>query len=1139
MASLLDDAGPFGSSTPLPQSTVSLPSAPSRRRGGFIAGVGAGFMNETEFGLIADAARQGKLSPSDPNPDYTFNPFAYARGMKDARRRGIAESLAAEGVFDRSHGEYHTPEDVEALVDQFDREEARALAAGQSVSGAVGYIGGSFLSVSSLLPISVIVKGRAVYKAATLGAAASAAAEAALQVGVQEVQVTKDPLDSFLDVGIATVLGGGVGAFSQLLTNKALRGRVADAVDISKPVDGAPADLSMGAAVNPDPSYLRGNQGKVGDHAHGWYDHAPLYSWTPVAAASRLAKSGADRSTDMFRRLSVILPGEDQRRGIAEAVNAEDLADIEYTTHAQDAETAYYVSQQEFLRMHPEVSVDDFNLNASLLHEFPDHTTGNVELDSAIRQAVNGQRGSSSFFNRMYEHMNEFGLFPRNRVAEAEAEIKRLEADLVEAQRALEVTLSGRQRKTGSKRAAALQKRVDRVKARMDRVRKEDASRRNYFTQSWVKSSLHEHRFTVKEILTRQFMRNSGINEAQVERALREMRPDDPSRPGYKLDPDESRGLLEEEILESFNKEGGGLDTLPEDVRAHITTNLRSYVTSEVDQLVDEMSRHGTRGAGMLDSGMTTSGRVQGRRLHLDKETTEELMRLGVLDSDPVRAIRSYNSDMGPRLALRRTLGISNDADIETLIKEGSNEIDEMIRAGKLTHKEGTDLQRFAFGTGKNDRGQFGVMVDRVLNRRGFDDDEEQWLSWMGAQAMKINYMSRLRGMTLSAITDLAGASVQAGFNKSPSLMKAFVKNLVRGPMREIPKIPDRDLRQLLIGIENVIAMNGRSAQLGGTLVDPTKRAGVGTGRTREVTGGIERGLNYMSEHFTTATLMTRWNRGLKKASGDFLMMQMHDIGTGKVQMTQRMTEDFARWGLTKSDLEWLAKQPAEDIDGIMYPNPSKWEGGAKAADMRVKFLSAVKRAGEEAVVTLRKGDKPYWMDGPIGRLFGQFTSFSYAWNNRLGRRNLKHGVLPRDAAAYGFVGTSLALGILSFSLKSAVKGDAIPDPTSPEGFAQYIYEGIDRGGLLAMFTAPVNGALKLASSMGVPGLPQASRFEARNFTNALVGPTFGQIGDAAELAFSVGDGDYEKVLKKAYRLAPFNNVFCIDAVLRRTLLDK
>ena len=157
-----------------------------------------------------------------------------------------------------------------------------------------------------------------------------------------------------------------------------------------------------------------------------------------------------------------------------------------------------------------------------------------------------------------------------------------------------------------------------------------------------------------------------------------------------------------------------------------------------------------------------------------------------------------------------------------------------------------------------------------------------------------------------------------------------------------------------------------------------------------------------------------------------------------------------------------------------------------------------------------------------VGQHVGQFKSFAFTATQAV----MISGLQQRDAAVLNGVLLSIALGALVYGLQEYIKGR---EPSDDPGVV--MVEAFDRSGLTGwlmdahnMTERVTRGGIGLSRLTGGPTM---SRYQSRNVTDTLMGPTAGFFTDAARVGASLAWGDVRRSdLRAMRRLGPYQNMF-------------
>lgn len=380
---------------------------------------------------------------------------------------------------------------------------------------------------------------------------------------------------------------------------------------------------------------------------------------------------------------------------------------------------------------------------------------------------------------------------------------------------------------------------------------------------------------------------------------------------------------------------------------------------------------------------------------------------------------------------------------------------------------------------------------------------------WLRANKVTRNlqFLSKLGGMMLSSIPDLARPVMVHGLKSNGKMLASLVANPKKFGMAMDEAKKNAAIFEMIQSTRaNAIADIGDSYKQG------TK---------------FERSLDGMANTFGAVSLMSPWNQMLKQWAGsvssDFVMRNSVKWADGNVSKADM--RKLAQLGIGERQAKDIAEQVNlhSDKGDIWLANGAAWD-----ADTRRLFQNAVTKDTDSMIVTPGVGDIPLGMKGPTGKLIGQFKSFIFASHNRM----LVAGLQQKDAAFYNGLMLSMALGALTYSMKELVRGETpSTDPLKVLG------ESVDYSGVFALM-AETNGIVEKATrgNVGISALtgnPPMSRYASRNFTGAILGPTLGTIEDVGTVFGGVGmqvggesEGFTDRDLRALRRLLPYQNLW-------------
>lgn len=461
------------------------------------------------------------------------------------------------------------------------------------------------------------------------------------------------------------------------------------------------------------------------------------------------------------------------------------------------------------------------------------------------------------------------------------------------------------------------------------------------------------------------------------------------------------------------------------------------------------------------------------------------------LESDANYVLQRHIRESAPDIELTRTFG---DRAMEKQLKDIQDEYDELMRANP---KDQAKLAKAR----ENDIRDIMAMRDRLVGTYKMPDDPGSFFVRAGRALRNVNFVTKLGGMTVSAIPDLARGVMVQGFSKT---MKGYGALISRSPALKASKA---EMAKMAVGLETVL--NTRS-RLMADLVDSSTR-----------TNAVEAGLDRVTDVFGKLTLMGQFN-DVNKAingmitsdgilSGTFAGRRLAKLGIND-NMAARIRSEFEKHG--------------EIIDGWHIGNFEKWDDQHVAG----VFQSAVLKDTNNIIITPGVGDTPLWASTTIGRSIFQFRSFTTASYNRATLGGLQEGT----GQFYYGTAFQIALGALTYALKQSANGKEVD--WSPQKLA---IEGIDRSGILGPLMEYNNMAEKATGGMvglgALLGTGTQSRYASRGFIGSALGPTFGLLDTITDVTAGVLNGDAgDRVLHNVRTLLPGNNLFWIAPLINQ-----
>lgn len=479
-------------------------------------------------------------------------------------------------------------------------------------------------------------------------------------------------------------------------------------------------------------------------------------------------------------------------------------------------------------------------------------------------------------------------------------------------------------------------------------------------------------------------------------------------------------------------------------------------------------------------------GSTKSRTLNVPDEILEPF-----LESDIRYVLQHHIRDAAPNIELTRSFG---DSSMESVLKDIRDEYTGLMQANPADQVR---LQKLM----KRDEQDVMAMRDRLLGTYKMPDNPSNTFVRAGNVLRNVNYVTKLGGMTVSAIPDLARAVMVNGFSKT---FRNYGKWLSRSPAWKAGK---EEMRKMGTALDIVLSDRSR------TIAD------IADGFSQR--SALESGLDYTTGKFGNLTLMNQWNDFHKALNG----INTADLILNSTKSTPRL----AKLGIDDNMAARIQQQFAahgKTVDGLKIGNSSAWDDPI----VRSAFESAVVKDVNNTIVTPGIGDKPLWSSSQMGKLVFQFKSFIFGSYNR----STVGGIQAGEAQFYYGLGLQLMLGAMTYAIKNSLAGRDVD--YSPE---KLVLEGIDRSGVLGPLMEFNNTLEKVsAGSLGLGptlGTGTQSRYASRNAIGSILGPSFDSMGKLSDIATGILSGDFDdKAIHSTRQLIPGQNLFWIAPILNK-----
>ncbi|MFV8981159.1 hypothetical protein [Serratia fonticola] len=479
-------------------------------------------------------------------------------------------------------------------------------------------------------------------------------------------------------------------------------------------------------------------------------------------------------------------------------------------------------------------------------------------------------------------------------------------------------------------------------------------------------------------------------------------------------------------------------------------------------------------------------GSTKSRSLNVPDDLLEPF-----LESDVRFVMQRHIRDAAPNIELTRNFG---DSSMERVLKDIRDEYTDMMRNNPAD-------QAMLNKRMKRDETDIMAMRDRLLGTYKMPDDPSGTFVRAGNVLRNMNYLTKLGGMTVSAVPDLARAVMVNGFSKTFS---AYGKWLARSSAWKANK---QEMQKMGTALDIVLSDRSRAI------------ADIADGFSQR--SALESGLDYATGKFGNLTLMNQWNSFHKALNG----MNTADIILNSTKSNPRL----AKLGIDDNMAARIQQQfnkHGQTVDGLRIGNSSAWDDPA----VRAAFESAVVKDVNNTIVTPGIGDTPLWSSSQMGKLVFQFKSFIFGSYNRATAGGIQAG----DAQFYYGLAMQLMLGAMTYAIKNTIAGRDVD--YAPE---KLVLEGIDRSGALGPLMEFNNTLEKVsAGTLGFGpalGTGTQSRYASRNAIGSILGPSFDSMGKLSDIATGILSGDFDdKAVNSTRQLIPGQNLFWIAPILNK-----
>lgn len=339
---------------------------------------------------------------------------------------------------------------------------------------------------------------------------------------------------------------------------------------------------------------------------------------------------------------------------------------------------------------------------------------------------------------------------------------------------------------------------------------------------------------------------------------------------------------------------------------------------------------------------------------------------------------------------------------------------------------------------------------------------------------------------TVTSLSEAMMGFVRAGPKYGIPMIRDSVREFVRNVRGKAPSEIAR-LAEALGIVEDVM--------VGDTLA---ARAGFERSQTTNRASKIQRG-------FFQATGLHQWTEGTRTAATRMGQAFIRNNAEDALQGKNRGSEALRELGIKdpRAFGKWLRDGGDVSVDGLT---------SSKASPEQEQYRAALMRFVNQTIMKPTKAQKPRWASTPYGALVFSLMSFSYGFKkNVLDRvaRQTKDAVKTKDMSllypAFGLAGLLAAHTVINNVLRQAIFGGGRED--DEEGISGMdVLEAVDRAGLTAAASRPLNAAFSLRYQQGI--------------VESMMGPVIGRPADLLERLWTASFGENSENTNTAERAA-------------------
>jgi hypothetical protein len=532
-----------------------------------------------------------------------------------------------------------------------------------------------------------------------------------------------------------------------------------------------------------------------------------------------------------------------------------------------------------------------------------------------------------------------------------------------------------------------------------------------------------------------------------------------------------------------------------------------------VDQLYKALTKNEALGGAALtkDNILFTSNNWKRRSLNL-KGMRDDPEVQKFLNTNTEQVLGGYTRSTSPHIALRQkfvpTLMREGFLDADDVAKLKDADMPEKIReyardqmnAERLRLRdevvEGTitkEQMDEALALGERKMVEYDQLLERLLKRATGSDVLEihktsRRVASIGTDAVTASMLGQV---IFSALPD-AAIALFAGGRLTTGFMDFLRIGRNKAHFERLLKTEE--------GMEFIQAMaSGRHME------DMNRLRDVGLDEIEEaldVPGSLYHRIKATSSSVATlsmrASLLHAWSMWLRRAGGRATVRQLGKDLADFEGLSPQMKTFYARVGIGADEAREMGRlldAHHVDLDGIRYPNAEKWQELGKTPLLN-RYMTAIRRAGDEFLVAPGTFDTPFWARSTIGQFTFQLTSFAFSVGEQWLAPAVQRAAMNKaDAGAMFSLAMVVPLSIMGQAARRWTRGedmdDVLEDPALPmESMVRSPFM-LGMSSLAVDALSPMVGP-SMNDVIGADVIPESSTRRHFNVSNVLTGPTGG-----------------------------------------------